>query len=223
MEFNLKKENRKKFQDKSKLKRHHKKDYSKVVPKVSETQDVDQQEEELETEYEDVSDPELDEQGNFVLREDEIEDYNEDGVKVVRRKKIDEVNSNAWRYREEVDVPGLDQDEEDFIKSIDFKKLDFNTIDSNKGKKHQSDYKKMSKDELGSLKIVDERFDNSRDNANSESQDLDELLNLTRPTTTPRPSPQQQQPQQPQQPKQPHQNKTPSMLKSDEAFIDDLL
>ncbi len=219
MEFNLKKENRKKFQDKSKLKRHHKKDYSKVVPKVLETQDVDPQEEEVETEYEDVSDPELDEQGNFVLREDEIEDYNEEGVKVVRRKKIDKVNSNAWRYREEVDVPGLDQDEEDFIKSIDFKKLDFNTIDSNKGKKQQSDYKKMSKDELRSLKIVDERFDNSRDNAaNSESQDLDELLKSTRPSTTPQPNPQQQP-----QTKQPHQNKTPSMLKSDEAFLDDLL
>ncbi len=216
MEFNLKKENRKKFQDKSKLKRHHKKDYSKVVPKVSENRDVDQQEQEVETEYEDVSEPELDEQGNFVLGEDEIEDYNEDGIKVVRRKKIDKVNSNAWRYREEVDVPGLDQDEEDFIKSIDFKKLDFNTIDSNKGKKQQSDYKKMSKDELGSLKIVDERFDNNRDDANSESQDLDELLNMT----TPQPNPQQQQNQ---QPKQPHQNKTPSILKSDEAFLDDLL
>lgn len=211
MDYNIKKENRKKFQDKSKLKRHHKKDYSKVVPKEQNQQNPESNIDQIESEYEDVSDPELDKQGQFVLREGEEEYVNEEGVKAVKRKKIDKTKSNAWRYKDDVDIIGLDEDEEELIKSIDFKKLDFNKIDS-RNQNEVKDYKKMSRDELLNLKIVDERYDKAKDD-----DELDELLNLSNSpprTHTIRKS---------QAPVPPSNNKTPSTLKSDEAFLDDLI
>lgn len=222
MEYNIKKENRKKFQDKSKLKRHHKKDYSKVIPKqqLNDTE-ASNQENEDETEYEDVTDPEIDHDGNYVLKEDEIEEINDEGQKIVRRKKIDKVNSNAWRYREEIEVLGLDQDEEEMLKSIDFKKLDFNTIDFKKDRSHK-DFKKMTNDELLNLEIIDEKYDSkhpstSSKTAKSDEDQLDELFKFTNRASN-KSSHSHNQPPNPLST-----NKTPAQLKSDESFLDDLI
>lgn len=236
MEYNLKKENRKKFQDKSKLKRHHKKDFSKVIPKTS-TENTPKQETDIEaeTEYEDVSEPELDSEGNFVLREDEIEDINEEGQRVVRRKKIDKFKTNVWRYRNEdsVQINGLDQDEEEFIKSIDFKKLDFNAIDFKK-EKRPIDYKKLDKDELNKISIVDERYDKPVDSEIDSDDDIEKLLASTarapsKSTKTAVPphssnsKPQAAAPSSAAAQPAAQTSKTPAKLKSDEAFLDDLI
>lgn len=218
MEYNIKKENRKKFQDKSKLKRHHKKDYSKVIPK-HQPQETETKEDEVETEYEDVTDPEIDDDGNYILKEDEIEEINDEGQKVVRRKKIDKVNSNVWRYRQEIEIAGLDQDEQEMLKSIDFKKLDFNTIDSQSEKAHK-DFKKMTKEELLGLKIIDEQFESKNPqtpNPKSNHDDDDDLDGLLRYTST------SKQHHQTTQAPPPPANKTPAQLKNDEAFLDDLI
>ncbi|CCH46824.1 hypothetical protein BN7_6423 [Wickerhamomyces ciferrii] len=235
MDYNIKQENRKKFQDKSKLKRHHKKDYSKVIPKESTDQNKEepQQIEETEIEYEDVLDPETDEQGRFVLHGDQYEAINDEGVTVVRRPKIDKTKTNAWRYRDELEILGLDQDDEELLKNIDFKKLNFNKIDSKKDKSSFKDFKKMSNDELRNLKIIDSKFDDPDSTYDKSEDDIDDLERLLSKRSNKSTIKSQQIPhdlsnpsfqsQSQSQPSEKNQNKTPVALKSDEAFLDDLL
>ncbi|CEP24219.1 unnamed protein product [Cyberlindnera jadinii] len=109
MDYNLKQENRKKFQDKQRLKRHHKKDYSKVVKPSAE---------EAEAGITNDAEPKFDDEGN------EIEDP--EGKPAV---------GNSWRYKEELTVAGLDDESSELIKQIDFKKLSSRGIDLGTPKK----------------------------------------------------------------------------------------
>jgi hypothetical protein len=189
MEYNLKQENRKKYQDKTKLKRHHKKDYSKVV-KVPKAEAADEKEEESEEEY--------DEDGNV------IEKLDEEGNVIPRRKK--KLQGNEWRYKEELTIEGLDNDDE-LISELDFKKLSTREIDLGTKRKTLGE---MSKDELLSFKFVDSKYDNEETLSNPMDH-LDKLLAIPLKKASIEPETKSLE------------SHAPLQLKSDEAFLDDLL
>lgn len=108
MSYDLKKENRKKFQDKTKLKRHHKKNYAKVVPKEPEKSD--------DVTPEGQNQPETRSRSNSGT---EVDENTTDGT-------VAQTPSNIWRYQEEISIHGIDDQEVDVMKEIDFKKLYLN-------------------------------------------------------------------------------------------------
>jgi hypothetical protein len=190
MEYNLKQENRKKYQDKTKLKRHHKKDYSKVL-KAPKAEAVEEEEEE-------ESEEDCDEDGNV------IEKLDEEGNVIPRRKK--KLQGNEWRYKEELTIEGLDNDDE-LISQLDFKKLSTREIDLGTKRKTLGE---MSKDELLSFKFVDSKYDKEK-TLSKPMDELDVLLAMPPKKASIEPETKSLA------------SHTPLQLKSDEAFLDDLL
>lgn len=187
MEYNIKNENRKKFQDKSRLKRHHKKDYSKVVRVKPEGEERHESSD---------SEDELDEEGNI------IDKLDEEGNVIPRKKKL---QGNEWRYKEELHIEGLDDDDEQ-IKQIDFKKLSLKEIDLGARKKTID---QMSNDELLTLRFHDPKHEQRSHTPNvnkKNAKDNQLALPVRKPVETVKPA-----------------SFTPGHLKDDEAFLDDLL
>ncbi|KAH3687134.1 hypothetical protein WICPIJ_001889 [Wickerhamomyces pijperi] len=238
MDYNIKKENRKKFQDKTKLKRHHKKNYAKVVkPTTSESQDSEElSSDEYESENEDQQ---LDEDGNPIPNSDgEGSSDQEDkepqlGYAIpqpARRRRKKKLQSNAWRYEESLEEnldDELEQKElEEALKDIDFAKLSMRKEIDLGGSNKKIDVKKLSNAELSKIKITDKNNVKPRmpmtsvlpnrkfgKPSNEGNQDpLDDLLGLPVKKDT------LQKKQEPD-----HVNNTPLHLKSDESFLDDLL
>ncbi|KAH3677042.1 hypothetical protein WICMUC_001948 [Wickerhamomyces mucosus] len=217
MEFNLKSENRKKFQDKSKLKRHHKKNYAKVVKPIDKV-------EKSKLEDSEDSEVELDENGNPIIEEtsdDEAEPHlDADGNVIPKPRSKKKLQSNAWRYTEDFDdLEDIESAGElqDILNDIDFKKLSLNKeIDLGKGYK-KVNISQMTNAELSKIKIIDEVSKNNEKPINKVIQD-DEFFNenLSNPIIPIHKEVVEEE-------KNVQSNKTPSYLKSDEAFLDDLL
>lgn len=137
MDYNLKKENRKKFQDKSKLKRHHKKDYSKVVREESQIEEIQERIREFDIE------------GNPILFDDEELDL--DGNIVIKG------TTNDFRYKESlVDVDQVDLNDYE----VDFKK----NLNNDKLLEKEKDFKEMKTEDLLKINIIDKEFDNENIN-----------------------------------------------------------
>lgn len=204
MEYNIKKDNRKKYQDKTRLKRHHKKDYSKVVRTYKPEDRLGMTKDDESDEGSGQSDSEsedLDEEGNVVPKLDA------DGNAIPRRKK--KLQGNAWRYKEELPIDGLDNDDE-LVAQLDFKKLSTREIDL--GKKKKKTLHEMSTDELLGVTIMDPVFDSrAMEKATTDKKTADPLEDLlalpTRKHST----------------EQSASHAAPVHLLADEAFLDDLL
>lgn len=236
MDFNIKKENRKKFQDKSKLKRHHKKNYAKVVKPTNTTaENISDSSSEGEAE-------EFDEDGNPILHSSDSEEIDDDGEPqldedgnvipkptTTRRRRKKKLQSNAWRYKEELeDLEDDDQNGmDDLMKEIIFNKLSIDKKIDLGGHNKKIDIRTMGIDEIKKIKIIDQNdprpkidkntipnFAAAAPNrkfgkVNGDNDPLDELLGL------PVKKPETEKPK--------YSSKTPEYLKSDEAFLDDLL
>lgn len=212
--FNIKQENRKKFQDKSKLKRHHKKNYSKVVRNAGEIEphgSGNEDENKQQQEEEESSEDEYDINGVIIEKEGvEYEDVFDPvtGKAVRRRKKQDQPNnSNAFRYKDEIfniPIKGLNEDEDNLIKNIDFKSLKLQDINDMTIEK-QLNYKTADIDKLVGI----------------------EIGGSAKPAAAPHHQPTVQEritrPQPAKQAHPPHTNATPSALKPLESFLDELL
>jgi hypothetical protein len=139
MDYNLKKENRKKFQDKTKLKRHHKKNYAKVTSSEDPSENrAEEQERPREFDVEGVpilySDEEFDLEGRIVLKG----------------------TTNDFRYKEalyeEEEAGDLKEYDIDFKQNLD-REISF-------GKKEKK-LKDLKTHELLQLKIVDSEYEDA--------------------------------------------------------------